>query len=84
MLRRKELKMSHALPSKPFVFEELSNEEQIVYIETHLDELVAELRANPELEPWDAEMLAERLARHRAECEGGVDWEDFKKEFMKD
>ena len=76
--------MSHALPSKPFVFEELSDEEQIQYIEDHLDEIVARLRANPAVEPWEAEMLADRLSRHRSECEGGIPWEEFKKEFMKD
>ena len=76
--------MSHALPSKPFVFEELSNEEQIQYIETHLDQLVAELRANKSIPPWHAEILAERMARERAESEGGIPWEEFEKEFMKD
>ena len=76
--------MSHALPSKPFVFEELSNEEQIVYIETHLDEIVAQLRANPMLEPWEADMLADRLSRYRSQVEGGLDWEVLREEFLKD
>ena len=30
--------MSHALTSEPTPFEELSQEEQIQYVETHLDE----------------------------------------------
>ena len=76
--------MSHALPSKPFVFEELSQEEQIVYIETHLDEIVARLRANPMLEPWEAEMLADRLSRYRSQVEGAIPWEEFEKELLKD
>jgi hypothetical protein len=76
--------MSHALPSEPSAFEELSQEEQIVYIETHLDELVAQLRANPMLEPWEVEMLADRLSRYRSQVEGGVDWEEFREEFLKD
>ena len=76
--------MSHALPFKPTPFEELSDEEQIQYMETHLEEIVARLRANPIVQPWEAEMLADRLARHRSECEGGIPWEEFAKEFMKD
>ena len=77
--------MSHALPYfPPSPFEQLSDEEQIQYIGTHLDEIVARLRANPALQPWEAEMLADRLSRHRAECEGAIPWEEFEKEFMKD
>ena len=75
--------MSHALPSKPLVFEELSDEEQIQYIESHLDEIVAKLRANKAIPPWHAEILADRLARERSQAEGGIPWEEFEKEFMK-
>ncbi len=76
--------MSHALPFKPSPFEELSEEEQIEYIETHLDELVAELRANKAIPRWHADILADRLSRTRSEVEGGIPWEEFEKEFMKD
>ncbi|HEU4433996.1 MAG TPA: addiction module protein [Pyrinomonadaceae bacterium] len=76
--------MSHSLPSQPSRFEELSQEEQIEYVETHLDELVAQLRANPMLEPWEVELLADRLSRYRSQVEGGIPWEEFEKEFMKD
>ena len=76
--------MSHALTSKPTPFEELSQEEQIQYVETHLDEIVAELRANKLLEPWEAEMLADRFRRYRQQVEGGIPWEEYEKEFMKD
>ena len=49
--------MSHALPFYPLSdFEKLStDEEQIQYVETHLDELVAQLRANKSIPPEDAE-----------------------------
>ena len=76
--------MSHALPSEPAPFEELSLEEDIQYVETHLDELVAQLRANPMLEPWEVEMLADRLSRYRSQVEGGLDWEVLREEFLKD
>lgn len=76
--------MSHSLPSQPSRFEDLSQEEQIEYVETHLDELVAQLRANPMLEPWEVELLADRLSRYRSQVEGGIPWEEFEKEFMKD
>ena len=76
--------MSHALTSQPTPFEQLSEEEQIVYIETHLDEIVAELRANPAVSPEDAELLADRLSRHRSQSEAGIPWEEVEKEFLKD
>ena len=76
--------MSHALESQTLPFEELSQEEQIVYIEMHLEEIVIELRSNPMLEPWEAEMLADRLSRYRSQVEGGIDWEVLREEFLKD
>lgn len=77
--------MSHAFPSsEPSPFEQLSQEEQIEYVETHLEQIVAELRSSPLLEPWEAEMLADRLSRYRSQVEGGIPWEEFEKEFMKD
>lgn len=76
--------MSHTSPSNPLVFEELSKEEQIQYIETHLDEIVAGLRANKAVPAWHAEILADRLARVRSETEGAIPWEEFEKGFMED
>ena len=76
--------MSHTLSAKPFVFEELSQEEQIEYVETHLDEIVAGLRANKTISSEDAEMLADRLSRYRWQVENAIPWEEFEKEFMKD
>jgi hypothetical protein len=76
--------MSHALTSGPTPFEQLSEEEQIQYIETHLDEIVAELRADKSIPSWHVDILADRLARVRSESEGGIPWEEFEKEFMKD
>jgi hypothetical protein len=76
--------MSHALTFKPTPFEELSLEEQIEYVETHLDEIVVKLRANPMLQPWEVEMLADRLSRIRSQVEGAIPWEEFEKELMKD
>ena len=76
--------MSHALPAKPFVFEELSQEEQIVYVETHLDEIVARLRASKVISSWDAEMLADRFSRYRWQVENAIPWEELREEFLKD
>lgn len=76
--------MSHALPITPTPFEELSEEEQIQYIETHLDEIVAELRADKSIEPWEADALADSLSRHRSQSEAGIPWEEVEKEFLKD
>ena len=80
----RSLEMSHALPIRPTPFEELSEEEQIRYIETHLDEIATELRANPAVSPEDAERLADSLSRHRSQSEAGIPWEEVEKEFLKD
>lgn len=76
--------MSHALPIRPTPLEQLSEEEQIRYIETHLDEIATELRANPAVSPEDAERLADSLSRHRSQSEAGIPWEEVEKEFLKD
>ena len=76
--------MSHALPSEPSPLEELSLEEDIRYVETHLDEIVAELRADPAIQPWEAEMLADRLSRYRSQVENAIPWEEFEKHFIKE
>ena len=77
--------MSHANPShSPSPFEQMSIEEQIEYVETHRDELVAQLRANKSIPLEDAEALAECYANFRSEIEAGIPWEEFAKEFMQD
>ena len=70
--------MSHAFPFHQLSpFEQLStDEEQIQYVETHLDELVAELRANKSIPPEDAEASADHLAHYRSQVEGGIPWEE--------
>lgn len=74
--------MSHEVAYPITPLEQLSEEEQIQYIEDHLEEIVAALRADKAIPPWDVEILADRLARHRSESEGGIPWEEFKQEFM--
>ena len=78
--------MSHALPVYPLSdFEKLSTqEEQIRYVETHLDELVAQLRANESIPPEDVETLVDCLRNYRSEVEGAIPWEEFAKEWMQD
>jgi Putative addiction module component. len=76
--------MSHALPSKEPAFEDLTQEEQIQYIETHLDEIVAGLRADKTISSWDAEMLADRLSRYRWQVENAIPWDELREEFLKD
>ena len=76
--------MSHALNYELSPFEQLSEEEQIEYVETHLDEIVAELRASPLIPSEEAECLADFFCRYRSQVEGAIPWEEFEKEFMKD
>lgn len=78
--------MSHAMPDYPLSdFEKLAtDEEQIQYVETHLDEIVAGLRADKSIPPEDVEFLVDHLSRFRSQVEGGIPWEEFAKEFMQD
>ena len=73
--------MSHAMPDYELSdFEKMSMQEKIEYVETHLDEIVAGLRADKSIPPEDAEALAESFANFRAEFEGAIPWEEFAKE----
>lgn len=76
--------MSHevAYPISPF--DGLSIEQQIDYIETHLEEIIAEIRADDMIPPWDKEALVDWMRRARSQVEGGIELEEFLKEFLKD
>jgi len=76
--------MSHEVSYPITPFEKLSMEEQIEYIETHLEEVIAGIRDDPMIPRWDKEYLVDLTRRARSEFEGGIDWEEFAKEFMKD
>jgi hypothetical protein len=76
--------MSHALSSEPSPFELLSCEEQIEYVETHLEEIIADLMAAESIPYWHREILADRFRRFRSQVEGAMTWEEFKKEFDKE
>ena len=72
--------MSHELEFSPSPFELLSDEEQIVYVETHLESIIADLMANETIPYWHREILADHLRRFREQTEGAIPWEDVKKE----
>ena len=76
--------MSHQVLYPITPFEELSMEEQLVYIETHLEEVIAEIRADDMIPPWDKEALVNSMRRARSQFEGGIELEEFLKEFMKE
>ena len=76
--------MSHALSSEPSPFEQLSREEQVEYVEAHLDEIVASLMADESIPYWHREILANHFRDFRAQSEGGMPWEEFEKEFNKE
>jgi putative addiction module component (TIGR02574 family) len=71
--------MSQA-PISPSPFEELSLEDQIAYVETHLDSIIARLKENETIPEWHREILAERLAHYRSDFENAITWEEFEKE----
>lgn len=66
----------------PPEFETLSIEEQIEYVETHLDDIVSSLRqaAIPESHK---EILIEVMGRYRSSFEEAITWEEFEKELIK-
>ena len=72
--------MSHALSSEPSPFEQLSREEQVEYVEAHLDEIVASLMADESIPYWHREILADHYRRYREQTEGGIPWEEVMKE----
>ena len=76
--------MSHEVSYPISPLEQLSLEDQIEYIETHQEEIIAEIRADKTLPLWEAELLVELTRRARSDFEQAIDWEEFAKEFMKD
>lgn len=72
--------MSHELQFSPSPFEQLSTEEQIEYVETHLESIIANLMANESIPYWHREILADHLRRYREQTEGAIPWEEVRKE----
>jgi len=58
----------------------MSLEEQVEYVEAHIDEIVASLMAAESIPYWHREILADRFRRFRSQVEGAVPWEDVQKE----
>jgi hypothetical protein len=75
--------MSSPQSIPPSEFETLSMEEQIEYVETHLDDIVSSIRkaAIPE---WHKEFLIEAMGRYRSSYEQAITWEEFEEELEKE
>ena len=71
--------MSQALPLPPPGFDALSVEEQIDYVQSLWDHIAARPEQVP-VPDWHRQILAERLAAHRANPEQGKTWEAFENE----
>jgi len=71
--------MSQALPLPPPGFDALSVDEQIDYVQSLWDHIAARPEDVP-VPDWHREILAERLAAHRADKNQGRNWEEFEKE----
>ena len=78
--------MSHAMPDYELSeFEKLkTREEQIQYVETHLEEFNAGLRADKSIPPGDAEALCESNGKYRWEIENAIPWEEVEQELLKE
>ena len=75
--------MSQAFPLPPPGFDALSIEEQIDYVHSLWDHIAA--RPEEVLVPdWHREILAERLAAHRADEGKGREWEEFERDLRAD
>lgn len=72
--------MSHALSFEPSPFELLSREEQVEYVEAHLEEIIADLMADESIPYWHREILADHYRRYRSQVEGAIPWEEVRKE----
>ena len=75
--------MSHALSYGPSPFELLSREEQVDYVEAHLEEIIAELMTDESIPYWHRELLADHYRRYREQTEGAIPWEEVEKELEK-
>lgn len=75
--------MSQALPLPPPGFDALSTDEQIDYVQSLWDHIAARPEDIP-VPDWHREILAERLAAHRAEDGNGREWEAFEKDLTAD
>ena len=75
--------MSQALPLPPPGFDALSVDEQIDYVQSLWDHIAARPEDVP-VPDWHREILAERLAAHRANNDPGAEWEDFEKDLTAD
>jgi len=67
----------------PSEFETLSIEEQIKYVETHLDEVVSGIR-NADIPESHKEILIKVMGHYRSSYEQAITWEDFEKELDKE
>ena len=75
--------MSQALPLPPPGFDALSVDEQIDYVQSLWDHIAARPEDVP-VPVWHREILAERLAAHRANNDPGAEWEDCEKDLTAD
>lgn len=71
--------MSQALELPPPGFDALSMNEQIDYLQSLWDHIAARPEDVP-VPNWRREILAERLASHRADDGNGREWDDFEKD----
>lgn len=75
--------MSQALPLPPPGFDALSIDEQIDYLQSLWDHIAARPEDVP-VPNWHREILAERLAAHRADEGKGKEWDEFEKDLTVD
>ena len=75
--------MSQTFPVPPPGFEALTIEEQIDYVQSLWDHIAARPEDVP-VHDWHREILAERLAAHRADDGKGREWEEFEKDLRAD
>lgn len=75
--------MSQALPLPPPGFDALSIDEQIDYVQSLWDHIAARPEDVP-VPDWHKEILAERLAAHRADDGKGREWDEIEKDLRAD
>jgi hypothetical protein len=76
--------MSHTQPVPASAFEEMTQEEQIVYVETNLEQILANLYADETIPYWHREILGDGLTRFRSQTENAIPWEEVKEELERE
>jgi putative addiction module component (TIGR02574 family) len=75
--------MARTLPLPPPGFDDLSEDEKLVYVQALWNRIEASREDEP-IPDWHLEIVRERLAEHRAHPEAVLPWEEVRDELLRE